>query len=288
MSYLHIDNLYRNQDILLFKECWALEKVHGTSAHVAWKDGELRLFSGGEKHDKFSALFDQESLKARLTENGVPACTIYGEAYGGKCQGMSETYGKELRFICFDVKIGDCWLAVPNMADFCKGFGLEVVPFRKIPTALEYLDAERDFPSEVAYLRGCGTDKQREGIVLRPLIEVTKSNGSRIIAKHKAEKFSERKTPQKVVDKDKLAVLTEAKAVAEEWVTEMRLTHVLQRFPDVGIEQTGNVIKAMIADVYREAEGEIIQSKDVSRAIGGRAAEMFKRRIKDRLKEVAS
>ena len=32
MSYMHIDNLYKNQDILLFKECYALEKIHGTSA----------------------------------------------------------------------------------------------------------------------------------------------------------------------------------------------------------------------------------------------------------------
>lgn len=35
MGYLHIDNLYKNRDILLFRECWALEKVHGTSAHYA-------------------------------------------------------------------------------------------------------------------------------------------------------------------------------------------------------------------------------------------------------------
>ncbi len=34
MGYLHIDNLYKNQTIRLFRECYALEKVHGTSAHV--------------------------------------------------------------------------------------------------------------------------------------------------------------------------------------------------------------------------------------------------------------
>jgi hypothetical protein len=30
MGYLHIDNLYKSQDILLFKRCYALEKIHGT------------------------------------------------------------------------------------------------------------------------------------------------------------------------------------------------------------------------------------------------------------------
>ena len=32
MGYLHIENLYKAQDILLFRECYALEKVHGTAA----------------------------------------------------------------------------------------------------------------------------------------------------------------------------------------------------------------------------------------------------------------
>src|SRR3990167_11482310 len=49
MSYMHIENLYKAQDILAFKRCFALEKIHGTSAHVAWRDGSVVLSSGGEK-----------------------------------------------------------------------------------------------------------------------------------------------------------------------------------------------------------------------------------------------
>ena len=48
MGYLHIDNLYKAQDILNFKTCYALEKIHGTSAHLKWDNGELTFFSGGE------------------------------------------------------------------------------------------------------------------------------------------------------------------------------------------------------------------------------------------------
>ena len=33
MAYMHIENLYRNQNILLFKQCYCLEKIHGTSAN---------------------------------------------------------------------------------------------------------------------------------------------------------------------------------------------------------------------------------------------------------------
>ena len=283
MAYLSIDNLYKSQDVLLFKEVWALEKVHGTSAHVAWQDGALRFFSGGSPHDQFVSLFDQDFLAGKLTENGYSPCVIYGEAYGGKCQGMSAVYGKELRFVVFDVKMNESWLAVPDMDNMATALGLEVVPYRKVPAVIDVLDAERDRISEVAMRRGCfGPDKLREGIVIRPLIELKKNNGERVIAKHKADKFSERATPQKV-DKDKLVLLTEAKAVADEWVTEMRLSHVLDKMPGANIEQTKEVILAMQEDVKREAAGEIVESKEVWRAIGARTANMFKERLKEAL-----
>lgn len=287
---MHIDNLYKAQDVLLFKELWALEKVHGTSAHIAWKDGKVRFFSGGVPMLSFVKLFDQEVLSARFREViGENEATVYGEAYGGKCQGMSETYGKELRFIAFDVKIGDSWLAVPNMAQFVQGLGLEVVPHVKIPADLARIDYERDKPSEVAIMRGFDACRDREGIILRPLMELFRNDSKRIIAKHKRDDFSERATPQKVVDKDKLVVLEEANSIADEWVTEMRLTHVLDKLgPDVGIERTKEVIEAMREDVFREAKNEIVESKEVDRAIGSRTAKMFKQRLKDSLKGVAS
>jgi hypothetical protein len=34
MGYAHINNLYKDQEILIFKHVWALEKIHGTSAHI--------------------------------------------------------------------------------------------------------------------------------------------------------------------------------------------------------------------------------------------------------------
>lgn len=279
MSYLHIDNLYKSQEILLFRECYAMEKVHGTSAHVRWDGKTLTFFSGGESHERFVGLFDQAALTAAFTALGHASVVVYGEAYGGSCQRMKHTYGPDLRFIAFDMMVGDSWLSVPDMDQVATGLGLEVVPWRKVSTDLAVLDAERDRPSEVAVRRGCGEDKAREGVVLRPLIELTKNNGERIISKHKQEKFSERATPQKVIDPDKLKVLAEAEAIAQEWATPMRLTHILDKFPGAGIEKTGEVIKAMIEDVYREANGEIVESKDAKTAIGKRTAAMFKDRL---------
>ena len=294
MAYAHILNMYKAQEVLLFKRCYVLEKVHGTSAHIgfkpsdnpAWDGCAVNIFSGGEKHDRFASLFDQDDFRARFKRDfaGITEMTLFGEAYGGRQQGMSETYGKELRFIGFDVKIDGRWLAVPQMARVFEGFGIEVVPWKELPTDLILLDAERDAPSEVAVRRGCGSNRPREGIVVRPPIEVVMNNDERIIAKHKQESFSERATPQKVVTPEKLKVLGEAGAIAEEWVTEMRMTHVLQKLPhDLDVSMTKRVIDDMVDDVLREAHGEIVDSGEARAAIAKRAAKMFHLRLRSRL-----
>lgn len=309
MSYMHIDNLYKNQDILDFKECYAMEKIHGTSAHIRFDRkttlpscvGEEHLgdhpvplvmekvifFSGGEKHEAFVALFDQEALLAKFKEilpTGDVEAYVYGEAYGGKCQGMSKTYGKELRFVAFEVKIGHSWLAVPNAEKFVQSLCLDFVHYNKIPAVLSAIDAVRDADSVQAVKNGMGTGHIREGIVLRPLFEVKKNSGERVIAKHKRPEFTETMTTREV-DPTKRQALEDAQAIATEWVTDQRLQHVIDSLVALGkaasadrlsITETGEVIKAMIGDVVREAGEEIMDTKEARKAIGARAAKLYK------------
>lgn len=282
MGYLHIENLYRAQTILLFKECYALEKIHGTSAHLSWNEGKLGFFSGGEKYDSFVKSFDEAKLTEAFTAFGMDKMMVYGEAYGGKCQGMSHTYGKELKFVVFDVRIGEKWLDVPNMAQVAVDrLGLEAVAFTRIPTTIEAIDAARDADSVQAVRNGIGPGKIMEGVVLRPPVELCDNFGNRIIVKHKRADFKETTTERKVVDPAKMLVLTEAKAIADEWVTDQRLRHVLDKIPtDVEgkhcMEQMRTVIGAMQEDVTREAKGEIVESKEAFAAIGTRTAQLFK------------
>lgn len=287
MGYLHIDNLYKNQTIMLFKECYAMEKIHGTSAHISWKfeTKEVNFFSGGEKHENFVALFDKDFLIKKFEEIFPDQdVVIFGEAYGGKQQGMSKTYGKELKFIGFDVKVGFVWLNVPNANDVCNQFGIEFVDYVKVPTELEALNAERDLPSIQAQRNGITEPRQREGVVLRPLVEMKTNNGERVIAKYKPEEFGETKTKREI-SPEQLKVLEDAKEIAEEWVTNMRLQHVLQKFPqDVGMENMGDIIKAMISDVYREGRDEIVESKPVEKAIGKQTVKLFKAKLQSKLK----
>jgi hypothetical protein len=286
MGYMHINNLYKDKRIMMFRECYALEKVHGTSAHVSWKEGELRFFSGGASLDTFVALFDRDKLKAAFEAFGAQDVTVYGEAYGGKMQGMRETYGEKLAFIAFDMKVGEhCFFDVPRMAQFCEKLGFEVVPWELTSTDAEALNALRDRKSEVAVRRGCGADKEREGVVLRPLMELRCNNGERIICKHKGDAFEERARPPKVTDDpEKLAVLTNSAAIADEWVVPQRLTHVLDHLLAAGmvmeIRNTPKVMEAMVEDVFREAKGEIVESKETKAAIGRKAAGMFHQRLK--------
>jgi hypothetical protein len=276
MGYLHIDNLYKSQEILAFKECYALEKIHGTSAHIRWDGETIHFFSGGEKHENFVKCFDLESLLQAFKEKVEPPCVVFGEAYGGKCQGMSKTYGAMLKFVVFDVKIGESWLSVPQAHDVSNSLYLQFVHYNKIITDLDVINAERDAPSVQALRNGIEESRIREGVVLRPPFEAILNNGKRVIAKHKRPEFSERKSIPEI-DPTKRQVMEGAEAVAMEWVTPMRLNHVLDKISgDKDVSLTGDVIKAMVEDVMREAEGEILDDKSVRKAIGARAAKIYK------------
>jgi hypothetical protein len=282
MSFYHINNLYKETDILLLKRCYCLEKIHGTSSHIRWDGQNLHLFSGGASQEQFELIFDKESLKTKFAEIGKPM-VVYGEAYGGKMQGMKASYGDELKFVAFDVKIGDSWLSVPQAESLVKSLGLEFVHYVETSTDLKELDEQRDAPSMQAIRNGCGNDKLREGVILRPLIELTKNNGERLIAKHKRDEFRETKTPREV-NPEKLQILQNAELIANEWVTEQRLIHVLDKLPkDINVESTALVIKSMVEDVEREANGEIVNSDASRKAISRATALMFKNFLKKKL-----
>jgi Rnl2 family RNA ligase len=300
MGYMHISNLYTNREILNFKECYAMCKVHGSSAHISFTKsptGEpiINFFSGGAKHDTFVKLFDPilEQMKKAFIDKNRDELTIFGEVYGGRMQGMSYLYGTEMKFIAFDVKIGFSWLDVPIAEQVVKEFGIEFVPYVKTSTDLVALDALRDAPCMLAVRNNVDftklpADKTSvgEGVVLRPLVELKKNNGERIIAKHKGAKFQERKSqPKADMSPEQMKILSDAQEIAEEWVVEERLKNILSHMdPDTNISAMGEVIQAMNADIEREAKGEIMESKEARKAISKKTAELFKEYLQEKLK----
>lgn len=293
MGYLHINNLYKDRTILMFRDCYVLEKIHGTSAHISWKmnddgtGGEVKFFSGGVSHESFVALFNLELLEERFLKIGHKHLTVYGEAYGGKCQQMGRVYGKELRFVVFDVLHHKAdgkakWLNVPDAEEITRILGLEFVYFRLLTDFnIDDINRERDIPSMQAYRNGMG-EQFGEGIVIRPLFDMNDHRGNRIIVKHKREEFVEVTHKKHVLTLEEAGVLVKAQEIADQWVTEMRFEHVIDKFKQVfelELKNTGAFIKAMVEDVIREAEDEILDSKEARSAIGKKAGLMYRTHI---------
>ncbi len=268
MGYAKIYNLYQDQRILAFAECFAMEKVHGTSAHVRLRDGNrLEYFSGGVQMEPFKALFNHEELLAKMIATGHQNLTVFGEAFGGKCQGFSHTYGPNLRFVAFDVEIGVAsdeqrrqFLGVEEACRLvCGQLGLRFVNYNRIPTTMAAIDAERDRFSVEAMCVGI-SGKHGEGVVLRPIQEVRDARGNRICCKHKRDEFRETKSARKVAPtQEQLDAKLKDDELASEWVTEMRMTHVMDKLAAAGTvldpKATGAVIAAMEADVVTESAG---------------------------------
>jgi hypothetical protein len=240
----------------------------------------------------FKALFDEAALTEAFRKLGHHKVTIYGEAYGGKEQGMKDVYGPSMKFIAFDVRRtgddeeGNGWYNWETAVEIIKAVGLEPVPYKRMTTDIEALNAERDRESDVAILRGMGPGKVREGIVLRPIQEMYDARGNRVICKHKGDAFNERVSTPKV-DRDPAyaAELLEGEKVAAEFVTDMRMDHVLDHLKAAGVDtldlkSTSQVIAAMVEDVLREGAGEVVVNDATTRAIRGATSKMYVRRCK--------
>lgn len=285
MGYMKIPNLYKDQTILEFKQVWVTEKIHGTSAWITYKYGQILFHSGGAKMDKFVKLFDEEKLKNKLYEIfGEKVIKIHGEHYGGKIQKMSDVYGKENAFAVFEIKVDDVFLSFDKVQTLCKDLELDIVHGEIVDCDVEILNKHRDLPSVQAKKNGIEEDKEREGIVIRPLQEYTLNNGDRVMAKHKGENFKETKT-QREITPEKLKILKDAESIAEEWVTHMRLMHVLDKIEDPSVEKTGEVIKAMIDDIEIEAKDEIVINPTVNKQIGKKTSYLFRGYLKKQLEE---
>lgn len=284
VGYRHIENLYKNKMILMFKECYALEKIHGTSAHVSYNHAEnkLHFFSGGSKYENFLVLFDHDALLKAFADNSAEhpmteKITVYGEAYGGKLQGMSKTYGPNLKFIAFEVLVNDrVWLSVPQAEKLAVKLGFEFVHYDRIETTEDAINSVTFADSVQAVRNGMGTGLMREGVVLRPIVELTDFNGGIIRVKHKRPEFAEREHTPKFTDPEQIKALEAANDIAEEWVTPMRLRHVLDAFQDPEMKDMEKIISAMTEDVTREGADEIVESKDMRKAIGKRTVKLFK------------
>lgn len=295
MGYRHIDNLYKDPSFLQNREdVFALEKIHGTSAHISWRNGRIHLHNGGASAVAFQALFNLDALRFGFEAAGLSHVTIFGEAYGGSQQKQAWRYGDKLKFVAFEVHTPQGWLSTPAADAFVRAMKLEFVHYKRIPATLEAVDAERDATSEQARRNGVEGFIRREGVVLRPVTAGAfdtefDEGGNPLRMKHKRDEERETASPRAVIDPAKQQVLDDAQAIADEWVTPTRLEHVLDKIPGPhGMEQTKQIIEAMVEDVMREGRGELIDSKEARAAIGKATAKLLKQHLQSELKRATS
>jgi hypothetical protein len=291
MGYLSIRNLYKHQNVIgKYQEWWALEKIHGTSAHISVDlvKGKVKFFSGGENYENFCKLFNKEGILKGILDLENICCNgviLYGEAYGGRQQKMSGTYGDKLRFIVFDVMVGGKWLTVREAESITIKCGLEFVSYKKIKSTIEELNAAMSEQSIQAIRNGVGEGKVREGIVIRPMEEDVDDLGERVIYKHKTKEYSETKRVY-ALGEEVVKQQGNVEEIAKNWVTGMRLEHMLQKIKRDGVKETyTSVINYMLEDVKKESTDEVDISPALEKAVKKLVSKLYNRKLKSGVSE---
>lgn len=172
-------------------EChWSFEeKVDGTNIRLIWDHGAFRI--GGKTdnaqipvplYDALNALMSPDRM-GRVFSADDTAC-LYGEGYGARIQKGGGRYRDTPGFVLFDVRVGDWWLKREDVADVAGALHLDRAPVIGQGTlAAMVAEVRQGFESEWGAFPA-------EGIVARPLVDLTTRQGHRIITKLKTKDFT--------------------------------------------------------------------------------------------------
>lgn len=316
-SYANIENAYKFPEFFDGTTSLAAqEKVDGSSAYIrirsqTEKEPELIHFYGGSaKAEAFEDAcgISRDDLRNKFVQlcadvPGLEELTIYGEAYGGKIQKRSDVYGVDLRFVAFDVKqriLGtEHWLDVLAAEQLASDFGLRFVAYRVIKATKAEADAERDRESTEAIRNGMGPGRWSEGVVLKPMKMRYGRFGERLICKHKRPDARETKSVREI-SPEKIQALADARKIADEFVVPERVGHVASKIlaerrnaagasgdERLGMSDTPDMLRAVLADVRREAGDEVVWVDGADRAVCTRASELFRGWLEKQLTEEA-
>jgi len=168
------------------------EKVDGTNARIMW-DADTKAISFGGKTDEAKHADWINNKLVDITEKcrekflDFPSLCVYGELYGRGINKGGKKYCDELRFIAFDVKIGEWILESHNSQDVCRKLNIPFVPILGTGTLAEAIDLVREgFASKVSD----NPDFIAEGLIMEPETMLFNRKGERIITKIKYKDFA--------------------------------------------------------------------------------------------------
>lgn len=170
-------------------------EVHGKTDKANMRPEEVDLLQKIGQVDKLVKAFSYERPAPEYGEGAVDIvkpedeCIIFGETYGKGMQKPGGRYCKDhLKFICFDIKIGNTWLKRDAVEDICQKLGIDVVPYLGEMTLDEAIDlCKKGFYSKVSE----DPTLEAEGVVLRAPLGILDRMGRRIITKVKSRDFKD-------------------------------------------------------------------------------------------------
>ena len=164
------------------------EKLDGMNCRVDW-DCERVLFGGRTDKSqmptflfaKLQEMFPAEKFAKLYPETPM---TLYGEGIGAGIQKGGGNYIPDgVDFVLFDVLIGRWWLRREDVEDIAHRLGIQVVPIVGIGTLEEAIRiVQAGLPSRLG-------EREAEGLVMRPLVDLWGRDGKRIISKVKGKGF---------------------------------------------------------------------------------------------------
>jgi hypothetical protein len=304
-KYQHLEALTQPemQNILLQSEVVCTEKIHGTNARVGLVEGQFHIGGRNIDHtnDGDSSVMgfvgEMRGYEAKFRE-AFPDQNIifFGEWFGpGIQKGIS--YGATKAFRVFDAKLDGRYMDWDTVVTLATKIGFATVPvlYRGVPK-MSVFESLLDIKSKVGLESGIDKeDNLHEGIVIKPTqMIINEYTGQWLIAKYKPARWSERKSDKL---KEAKPIPIESHTFIEEFVTEIRLEHVLDHLRDAGvaiddIKSTSNVIKEMSIDIHREGqvereklEAQGIEWKTISKLISSRTSTMFRDYLHKKLLE---
>ena len=309
-QYPHIKNLDDTPGIFDLPEVIVTEKIHGSGMRIGLIDGCVRFggrrleFTNISPQSKDGQGFVSWALETGLGEKIAKTfqnhdIIFYGEWHGsGTPQKGWPQIQKGIRYIkgndfrIFDIRLDGKYLSQDQLSEFAEKAGLKTMPilcrgkperkiFDSFIDTMSLLGAENG----IAY-----PENTMEGIVIRPIQFLWEENREPVMAKHKIGKWAERASEQRhpKIPKQKKEIPAGAKEFAEEFVTDVRLEHILDQLKEenIPIEKSamGEVMKRMGQDIKREGNSTLINAhlewKDVSPFVTNRTKELFLKFLK--------
>lgn len=164
------------------------EKIDGTNIRVYWDGTDVRFEGRTDKAqiptfllEQLTEMFPPEVFSTFDNDTGV---VLYGEGYGARIQKGGGNYISDgVSFVLFDVRIGNWWLERSAVDEVAESLGIKSVPVVGYGSLHDMVSWVR------AGIRSEWGDFEAEGLVARPVIELSARNGKRIITKLKCRDF---------------------------------------------------------------------------------------------------